>query len=60
VVGPKRILFGTDSSWFPRGWTHEIFDAQAKALFEAGADAESAKAIFSSNLTSLFRFSIPV
>jgi predicted TIM-barrel fold metal-dependent hydrolase len=59
VVGPKRILFGTDSSWFPRGWNHEIFDAQAKALFEAGADAESARAIFGSNLNSLFRFSTP-
>jgi predicted TIM-barrel fold metal-dependent hydrolase len=27
VVGPKRILFGTDSSWFPRGWVREVFDA---------------------------------
>ena len=57
VVGPKRILFGTDSSWFPRGWTQEIFDVQVKALQAAGADAESAKAIFGGNLTGLFRFS---
>ncbi|HYA16997.1 MAG TPA: amidohydrolase family protein [Bryobacteraceae bacterium] len=57
VAGPKRLLFGTDSSWFPRGWTQEIFDAQVKALEAAGADAESARAVFGGNLTSLFRFS---
>jgi predicted TIM-barrel fold metal-dependent hydrolase len=56
VVGPKRLLFGTDSSWFPRGWTQGIFDAQVKALADAGAHTEDAKAIFGGNLTALFRF----
>ncbi len=26
VVGPKRLLFGTDSSFFPRGWHAQIFE----------------------------------
>jgi predicted TIM-barrel fold metal-dependent hydrolase len=54
VVGPKRLLFGTDSSWFPRGWTRNIFDAQIKALGDAGVDAETAAAVFGGNLMSLF------
>ncbi len=55
VVGPKRLLFGTDSSWFPRGWLRDVFDAQVKALSEAGADEETARAIFGGNLRRLFR-----
>jgi hypothetical protein len=50
VVGPKRLLFGTDSSFFPRGWHHQIFDDQARALYELGVSIEDARAIFSKNL----------
>ena len=32
LLGPRRLLFGTDSSFFPRGWHGAIFEAQAKAL----------------------------
>ncbi|HEU5021569.1 MAG TPA: amidohydrolase family protein, partial [Bryobacteraceae bacterium] len=38
VAGPKRILFGSDSSWFPRGWVRAIRETQEKALAEIGAD----------------------
>ena len=27
-VGPERLLFGTDSSFFPRGWQKAVYDAQ--------------------------------
>jgi len=50
VLGPKRLLFGTDSSFFPRGWQHAIFEEQARALYEVGVDAADARAIFSENL----------
>jgi predicted TIM-barrel fold metal-dependent hydrolase len=50
VVGPGRILFGTDSSFFPRGWQHAIFEDQARALYEAGLSAADAELIFSANL----------
>jgi predicted TIM-barrel fold metal-dependent hydrolase len=50
VIGPRRLLFGTDSSFFPRGWHHAIFDEQARALYEIGLSAEDARAIFSENL----------
>lgn len=53
VAGPKRILFGSDSSWFPRGWVSGIRGVQEKALIAAGADPETEHAIFGGNLRSL-------
>ena len=50
VLGPKRLLFGTDSSFFPRGWHRAIFDQQASALFEIGISAEDARCIFGGNM----------
>lgn len=53
VVGHERLLFGTDSSFFPRGWHEAIFHAQAGALVEIGASEEQAQAIFGGNLRRL-------
>ena len=50
VVGPKRLLFGSDSSYFPRGWHYQIFEEQATALYELGVSAVDAQAIFGENL----------
>jgi uncharacterized protein len=50
VVGPKRLLFGTDSSFFPRGWHYPIFEEQATALYELGVIAADARGIFGENL----------
>lgn len=54
VLGPKRLLFGTDSSWFPRGWVHSVLEEQVQALQSAGIDAETARGIFGGNLKALF------
>ncbi|MBS1825455.1 MAG: amidohydrolase family protein [Acidobacteria bacterium] len=53
VVGPKRLLFGTDSSFFPRGWNKAVFDAQEAALRAVGVGPEDAAAIFGGNLEAL-------
>src|SRR5262249_31539661 len=38
-VGPRRLLFGTDSSFFPRGWLEPTYES-ARAIFEGfGLDA---------------------
>jgi predicted TIM-barrel fold metal-dependent hydrolase len=50
VVGPTRLLFGTDSSFFPRGWNHTIFEEQARALYEIDLSLAHARAIFGQNL----------
>lgn len=55
VVGPRRLLFGTDSSWFPRGWLTDVFDTQVQALAAAGVDGEAARAILGGNLRELLR-----
>lgn len=54
VAGPKRLLFGTDSSFFPRGWNAQVFEAQTKALYEIGINADTARLIFHDNLQQLF------
>ena len=50
VAGANRVLFGTDSSFFPRGWHHAIFEEQAKALYEIGTSEADARSIFGENL----------
>ena len=50
VVGAQRLIFGTDSSFFPRGWQSAIFQQQATILNELGIKEEDARAIFGGNL----------
>ncbi len=53
VIGPHRLLFGTDSSFFPRGWHQAIFEEQARALYEIGLPAADARAVFGENLVRI-------
>jgi len=55
VAGPERLLFGSDSSFFPRGWVSEVFYTQINALLEAGVSEEQAAAILGGNLRRLFQ-----
>jgi predicted TIM-barrel fold metal-dependent hydrolase len=54
VVGPKRLLFGTDSSFFPRGWVAEVFERQNAALDALGVVQREREEIFSRNFDRLF------
>jgi predicted TIM-barrel fold metal-dependent hydrolase len=53
VAGPERLLFGTDSGLFPPGWRHQIFEDQAKALYELGVSRTDARSIFGENLVRI-------
>jgi hypothetical protein len=53
VVGARRLLFGSDSSFFPRGWNVEILDAQIGALTAIGVSGDEARQIFGLNLEAL-------
>ncbi len=55
ILGPWRLLFGTDSSFFPRVWNRAVFDHQVQVLHSLGLSAPDARAIFSENLENLFR-----
>jgi predicted TIM-barrel fold metal-dependent hydrolase len=54
VAGADRLLFGTDSSFFPRGWQRGIYEAQQQALERAGADERAAAAVFGGTFERLF------
>ena len=54
IAGPSRLLFGTDSSFFPRGWQKGIYDEQKAILDELSVPQEDQHAIFGGNFTRLF------
>jgi uncharacterized protein len=54
VTGSRRLLFGTDSSFFPRGWQPAILETQQRALADAGATDQQVADIVGGNLDRLF------
>jgi hypothetical protein len=54
VAGPERLLFGTDSSFFPRGWQRPLYDTQVQALDRLGVRSADADLIFGGNFDRLF------
>jgi predicted TIM-barrel fold metal-dependent hydrolase len=54
VAGANRLLFGTDSSFFPRGWQQSIHDVQAATLQAIGVGDDDRGKIFSGNFDRLF------
>jgi predicted TIM-barrel fold metal-dependent hydrolase len=54
VVGPRRLLFGTDSSFFPRGWQRPVLDAQLAAMTTIGVTDADRELILAGNFNRLF------
>jgi hypothetical protein len=54
VVGPSRLLFGTDSSFFPRGWQKGIHEEQKKTLEGLKVSADDQALVFGGNFERLF------
>jgi predicted TIM-barrel fold metal-dependent hydrolase len=54
VTGPSRVLFGTDSSFFPRGWQKAIYEEQDRAVSALNLNAVERTAIFGGNFERLF------
>lgn len=54
VVGPGRILFGTDSSYFPRGWQRGVHEEQRATLERLGVAAADQEMIFGGTFNRLF------
>jgi len=54
VMGGQRLLFGTDSSFFPRGWNYEVYEAQQRALLDLGVSGADARNIMEQNLVRMF------
>ena len=54
VVGPDRLLFGSDSSFFPRGWVKAVYEQQSATLDALGVDDGVKKKIFGGNFDRVF------
>jgi predicted TIM-barrel fold metal-dependent hydrolase len=55
TVGPDRIIFATDSSYFPRGFCDLYLREQLKACRSIGLDEKSIKKIFYGNAAKLLK-----
>lgn len=53
VLGPDRLIFGTDSSYFPRGWRKDIFDEQMQVLDLLGVMEQDKELIFGGNIARI-------
>ena len=53
LFGPRRILFGTDSNVFPRGWRQDILRQQVEILHELNTPPEAAELILGGNIARL-------
>ena len=55
--GSNKVLFGTDSTFFPRGWRMNVFESQYRALMELKSesivDNDAIKNIFHDNIVGL-------
>ena len=54
VTGATRVLFGTDSSFFPRGWNKPIYQEQQRITTALGLNAADTSAIFGGNFERIF------
>lgn len=55
TVGPDRIIFGSDSSWFGRGFAYRYLQDQVRTCLEIGMKDGDLEAIFGGNAARLLR-----
>ncbi len=55
TMGPERIVFATDSSYFPRGFAVDYLREQLRACHDMGLEERSIEKIFSGNAARLLK-----
>lgn len=58
TIGPRRIVFGTDSSWFPRGFSVRYLEEQVRICRQLGLKEEDIQMIFGGNAARLLGISL--
>ncbi|MEJ5229139.1 MAG: amidohydrolase family protein [Pseudothermotoga sp.] len=53
TIGPERIIFGTDSSWFPRGFCKAYLNEQVKAMVNVGYSDDEIDSVLYKNIAEL-------
>jgi len=55
TVGPERVIFGTDSSYFPRGFSENYLHEQVREVRATGIEESSVEKIFYKNAAQLLK-----
>jgi len=55
TIGPKRLIFATDSSYFPRGFSVEYLREQLRVCYDMSLEQESIEKIFHGNAERLLK-----
>lgn len=58
TIGPDRIIFGSDSSWFPRGFAVRYLQDQIRDARDIGLHHEDLQKIFGGNAAQLFKIDL--
>lgn len=58
TIGPERIIFGSDSSYFPRGFAVRYLQDQIRDCRELGLTDEQLHLIFAGNAARLFKMKL--
>jgi predicted TIM-barrel fold metal-dependent hydrolase len=58
TIGPERLIFGTDSSWFPRGFAIRYLQDQIRDAREIGLSHEQLQMIFGQNAARLYKLDL--
>ena len=55
TIGASRIIFGTDSSWFPRGFTLDYLKGQNRAMSDVGYSEAEKDMVLYRNIAQLLK-----
>ena len=55
TIGAGRVLFGTDSSWFPRGFSEIYLDEQVRSMAYVGYTEDELDAVLYRNAAALLK-----
>lgn len=55
TIGPERIVFGTDSSYFPRGFSENYLKEQVREVRAIGIEEKTVQKIFYDNAARLLK-----
>jgi len=58
TIGPERIIFGTDSSYFPRGFAEPYLRDQLRDCYDLNMTDEQVQMIFGANAARLFKIEL--
>jgi len=59
TIGPRRVVFGTDSAWFPRGFSLRYLQDQIRVCRQIGMRQDELQLVFGGNAAELLGLECP-